>query len=283
MLEGEVVTKEVALFFDCADTEPIATRTSTTDHVELDYVVPAGTYYLRLTTTASTNNAGTIVFSYGEDIPCAVAEDIVLGQTYTEAEGTAWYKIADDVTPLLYVETNAEVRVYKGICSSTTENRNYWMAVDTIRHEAKVEVLDELLFDNLNIGEYYFEVVAQANDTVRFTSYVASVERRDTVCAGEQVTIGTEIYTIDHDMTICDTVEYVYTARPEFTLDSLYIYHFTTYRSPEVPELQMWPTAVCGDTLHLEEASEAAWQLLTASITPEQSAPAEAWWEVLDG
>lgn len=282
MLEGEVVTKEVALFFDCADTEPIATRTSTTDHVELDYVVPAGTYYLRLTTTASTNNAGTIVFSYGEDIPCAVAEDIVLGQTYTEAEGTAWYKIADDVTPLLYVETNAEVRVYKGICSSTTENRNYWMAVDTIRHEAKVEVLDELLFDNLNIGEYYFEVVAQANDTVRFTSYVASVERRDTVCVGEQVTIGTEIYTIDHDMTICDTVEYVYTARPEFTLDSLYIYHFTTYRSPEVPELQMWPTAVCGDTLHLEEASEAAWQLLTASITPEQSAPAEAWWEVLD-
>ena len=142
--------------------------------------------------------------------------------------------------------------------------------------------MDELVFDNQKVGDYYFEVVAQANDTVRFTSYVASVERRDTVCAGEQVTIGTEIYTIDHDMTICDTVEYVYTARPEFTLDSLYIYHFTTYRSPEVPELQMWPTAVCGDTLHLEEASEAAWQLLTASITPEQSAPVEAWWEVLD-
>lgn len=282
MLDGEVVTKEVALFFDCADTEPIATRTSTADHIELDYVVPAGTYYLRLTTTAATNNAGTIVFFYGEEIPCAVAEDIVLGQTYTEAEGTTWYKIGDDVTPLLYVETSAEVRVYKGICSSTTENRNYWLAVDTIRHEAKVEVLDELVFDNQKVGDYYFEVVAQANDTVRFTTYMASVEQYDTVCAGEQVTIGVDVYTIDQDMTIRDTVGYVYEARPEFTLDSLYIYHFITYRTPEVPELQMWPTAICGDTLHLEEASEAAWQQLMATITPEQSAPAEAWWEVLD-
>lgn len=282
VLSGERVTKEVALFFDCADTEPIATRTSTANHVELDYVVPAGTYYLRLTTTASTNNAGTIVFFLREEIPCAVAEDIVLGQTYTQTEGTAWYKMGDDVTPLLYVETNAEVRVYKGICSSTTEDRNYWLAVDTIRHEAKVEVLDELIFEDLNVGEYYFEVVAQANDTVRFTTYMASAERSDTVCAGHQVTIGTDVYTIDHDMTIRDTVEYVYAARPEFTLDSLYIYHFTTYRTPEIPDLQLWPEAICGDTLHLGAATEAAWQQLTASITPEQSEPADAWWEILN-
>lgn len=99
----------------------------------------------------------------------------------------------------------------------------------------------------------------------------------DTVCAGDTYIPEHGEPRVIEGNTEWIQVEYV------GTVENRYPYQISVFQPISLPAVEVLPLAVCGQPVHVEEATAALETALYAVVTDINSTPDEFWWEILSG